>query len=625
MNKSLLIAAAVATVASGASAQRISEKAVTNYVAPAAQNLRALPVGHEVAEMATSAQRKAFAQKAKKAATKVNAFYRRPAGVFYYQMNKDFNGYIMPFLQAHPFMENTFVNMSTSSAPSLTYNWQVQLYDRQAKARQWYTASSKDIQVTYNYEVDSVPMLTAKSGSVSDTYAIKGYKMNTTTGVATNEAQSEVLAMPVNTEAFSSLTSPLLAMSHYAGSSDRRGTSKHGWTYYTGCKAPDGSDNGCWFGRNEYTDSKGNVNPFNLVAAAFEKPEHPYVLNKVYGRVGNVTLKSGANVTLTAKVYKLDEVKQYEDSALVGYNTEECAKLEDNLIASGTCTLNAASLNDESAILEFPLQTEVEGIPMEIAPEIDSPILVVITGYNDAAVNSLTFTITSDKEDEGFGELAYIGRATGTVPTSIYGLNNFFTSGQMKVGMSIMLDVETPFIVYNYNNETGEVNFPAAGGSKSVEIYSYKNSEDWNTTLADGSDIPDWLHISYVDGTGDSEGLVTATVKADAYPAGQKGGRRADVKFGFPGAHLTYIVRQNDQSGLDEVTVSGVQAYAANGNFYVNVKGAENAGELNIYNVAGKLVKTAVLSEGTNILDAQDLAKGVYMLQFGNNTVKVVK
>lgn len=624
MNKSLLIAAAVATVASGASAQRISEKAVTNYVAPAAQNLRALPVGHEVAEMATPAQRKAFAQKAKKAAAQVNAFYRRPAGAFYFQMNKEFNGYIMPFLQTHPFMVNTFTNMSTSNA-DLTYNWQVQLYDRSAKARKWYSAASKDIQVTYNYEVDSVPMLTAKAGAVSDTYTIKGYKMDISTGVATKEAQAEVLSMPVNTEAFGSLEHPLLAMSHYAGSSDRRGTSKYGWSYYTGCNGPDGPKSGYWFGRNEYTDSKGNVNPFNLVAAAFEKPEHPYVLNKVYGRVGQVKLKSGANVTLTAKVYKLDEIKQYGDSSLVGYNTEECAKLEDNLIASGTCTLNAAALSDESAMLEFPLQTEVEGIPMEIAPEINSPILVVITGYNDAAVNSLTFTITSDKEDEGFGELAYIGHATGSVPTNIYGLNNFFTSGAMKVGMSIMLDVETPFIVYNYSNETGEVNFPAAGGSKSVEIYSYKNSEDWNTTLVDGSDVPDWLHISYVDGTGDSEGLVTATVKADAYPAGQKGGRRADVSFGFPGAHLTYIVRQNDQSGVDEVTVSGVQAYAANGNLYVNVKGAENAGELNVYNVAGKLVKTAVLSEGINILDAQDLAKGVYMLQFGNNTVKVVK
>ncbi len=568
--------------------------------------------------MATPAQRKAFAQKAKKAATQVNAFYRRPAGVFYYPINKDGGSYYLPFLQTHPFSENTFVNMSTSDA-DLTYNWQVQLYDRSSKAGKWYSAASKDVKVTYGYELDSVPVLTAKAGAVSNSYTIKGYKMNTTTGVPTAEYHSEILAVPTSTVA--GFESTLLATSHYASLTDRRGTQKSGWIAYY--MTDDMSQ--WWFGRNNYTDSKGNVNPFNLVASAFEKPEHPYVLNKVYGRIGHVQLKSGANVTLTAKVYKLDEIKQYSDSSLVGYNTEECAKLEDNLIATGTCTLNASIIKNESAMLEFPLETEVEGIPMEIAPEIDSPILVVITGYNDAAVNSLSFSVTTDAEDEGFGELAYLGRATGSVPTTIYGLNNFFTTGAMKVGMSIFLDVETPFIVYNYSNETGEVNFPAAGGSKSVEIYSYKNSEDWNTTLADGSDIPDWLHISYVDGTGDSEGLVTATVKADAYPAGQQGGRRADVKFGFPGAHLTYIVRQNDQSGVDEVTVSGVQAYAANGNLYVNVKGAENAGELNVYNVAGKLVKTAVLSEGTNILDAQDLAKGVYMLQFGNNTVKVVK
>lgn len=574
--------------------------------------------------MATPAQRKAFAQKAKKAAAQVNAFYRRPAGVFYCIMDKAGGSFGIPYLQTHPYVENTFVNMSTSNA-DLTYNWQVQLYDSQAKARKWYSAASKDIKVTYGYEADSVPILTAKAGAVSDTYSVYAYKND-------NKYQARMLALPNNMEAFGSqsgLTSNLLAMSHYVASSDRRGAKKYMWTYSTIANEA-GDDLGYWFGHNTWTDSKGNVKPFNLVGAAFEKPEHPYVLNKVYGWAGFVELKSGANVTLTAKVYKLDDLKQYDDSASVGYGTEACAKLEDNLIATGTCTLNAASIiGDKYAMLEFPLETEVDGIPMEIAPEIDSPILVTITGYDDPNIKSLTFFMTSDDEDEGFGELAYIGRASGAVPTTIYGLNNFFGNEKgiisKKGGMSIMLDVETPYIVYNYSNETGEVNFPAAGGSKSVEIFSYKNSEDWNTTLADGSDIPDWLHISYVDGTGDSEGLVTATVKADAYPAGQQGGRRADVKFGFPGAHLTYIVRQNDQSGVDEVTVSGVQAYAANGNLYVNVKGAENAGELNVYNVAGKLVKTAVLSEGTNILDAQDLAKGVYMLQFGNNTVKVVK
>lgn len=615
MNKSLLFSVALLSVAGASAQQRVSEQAkqMVQFTAPV-QDVLNQPVAERVAQMATAEDWKALASsKASKAAANVAASYLRPAGVFWYPMNKAGQGYYFPLWQTAPFVETSFIN-TTAASEEPAYNWAVQLYDRSNRGYAWFSSTAKNISISQiNGEMDSVPELTATIGAVKSQYSIYGYRWSGNT--LQSQYRGHLLASPTTGPdgALSTLSSPLLATSHNASAT---ATSQYSWGSYTGAKDADGGKTGRWFGRNE--------SGINLVGAAFEKPEHPYVLNKVYGRVGLCKVKSGATVTLTAKVYKLDKLEPYIDTTAVVYDTEDIAKLEDNIIASGTATIDASTA--QNSIIEFPLTTEIEGIPMEITPEIDSPILVCITGYNDPNVTDITFYVTDDKTNEGHGEVAFLGYATGSVPSKIIGLHNFFKSGaDMYNGMSILLGVEHPFIVYNYNNETGEVNFPAAGGSKSVEIYSYKNSEDWNTTLVDGSDVPDWLHISYVDGEGDDEGLVTATVKADAYPAGQNGGRRADVKFGFPGAHLTYIVRQNDQSGVDEVTVSGVQAYAANGNLYVNVKGAENAGELSIYNVAGKLVKTAVLSEGTNILDAQDLAKGVYMLQFGNNTVKVVK
>ncbi len=608
MNKSLLFTVALLSVAGASAQQRVSDqvKQVVPFTAPA-HNLLSEPLAVEVAQVATAQDVKDA--NIAKATANVVASYRRPAGCFWHTMTQAGSGYYFPLWVTHPFVETTFVNTTAASADP-TYNWAVQLYDRSSKSYQWYSSSAKDVVISQiRGEMDTVPTLTAKVGDVSDTYSVYGYKW--TSGSITATYPAYILSNSSTYGYFTSLTSPLLVTSHYAGAST---TSSYSWTYYTGAKDVDGTT-GKWFGRNG--------SGYNLLGAGFEKPEHPYVLNKVYAKVSLLKVKSGKTATLTAKVYKLDELKQYDTTA-VKYTTDEIAKLEENLIATGTCTVDENT--SENTVLEFPLSTEIEGIPMEVTPEIDSPILVCITGYNDENISDITFTITSDKTNEGHGEVCYIGAAEGSVPTKIYGLHNFFKSGaDMYNGMSILLDIETPFIVYNYSTETGETTFPAAGGSKSVEIYSQKVSEDWNLTLEDGSDLPDWLEVSLADGEGENEGLVTATFKAAAYPSTQTGGRRADVKLGFPGAHLTYIVRQNDQSGVADVVVEGVQAYIANGNIYVNVKGGEKAGELNVYSVAGQLVKTAQLSQGTNIIPAEDLAKGAYLLQYNGKTVKVVK
>ena len=620
MNKSLLLAAALLSVSGASAQQRVSEQVKQQFtpITEAPQSWFNLPMEHKVAQRATAADYKALA-KTQKAAAQVTASYRRPAGAFYYAMNKTYNGYYMPILQVHPFQEFSFLNTTVASATP-TYNWDVQLYSRTDKAYEWYTSDAENIALTTIYgECDSVPVLTAKVGDVSDSFTINGYKMGGTSSNPTisNTFPARIVSAATNDEVFSSLEYPMLASAHYYASSTRTGSSYYGWTYYTGAKDADGGTSGCWFGKN--------YSGYNLVGAAWEKPEHPYVLNKVYGRVGNVSVKSGATVTLTCKVYKLDQLEAYNDTSCVIYSTEDIAKLEDNLVATGTCTIDASTAESQT-LLEFPLVEDVEGITMETTPEIDYPILVVISGYDDSNVTSLTFTITTDQEDEGFGELAYIGKATNGTPSAIYGLHNFFKGGtEMHNGMSIFLDTETPFCVYNYTSETGETTFPAAGGSKSVEVYSYKKAEDWYITQTDGSDVPDWLEVSTADGEGDSEGIVTVTVKASAYPSDQQGGRRADLSLGFPGAHLTYVVRQNDQTGIADVVAEGVQAYVNAGNFVVNVKGGVDAGELSVYNVAGKLVKTATLSQGTNVVNAQDLAKGVYVLQFNGNTVKVVK
>ena len=69
--------------------------------------------------------------------------------------------------------------------------------------------------------------------------------------------------------------------------------------------------------------------------------------------------------------------------------------------------------------------------------------------------------------------------------------------------------------------------------------------------------------------------------------------------------------------------IEGVQAKVENGDFLVNV--TEGYNKVEIYNVAGQLVKAAALTQGTNLVEGKALPKGVYLLKFGNKTVKVAK
>ena len=115
-------------------------------------------------------------------------------------------------------------------------------------------------------------------------------------------------------------------------------------------------------------------------------------------------------------------------------------------------------------------------------------------------------------------------------------------------------------------------------------------------------------------------GETTLVLTADPLPAGVTG-RSAEVTVSIPGASKTFYVQQGE-AGVEGVEVSANRVSVVNGNFEVE---AASATSVDVYNVAGQKVASAAI-EGTTVVPAQDLAKGMYILKFNDNTaVKVMK
>ena len=318
---------------------------------------------------------------------------------------------------------------------------------------------------------------------------------------------------------------------------------------------------GWWFGKN--------ASKVDGMAMAFEKPENPYLLKKVYLQAYTDMVVT-APVKMTCKIYKLDEIPAYIDDNL----TSAVLPAEPGtLICTGEATVTPTTGEDKNGLIEFTLYGYDEDDPdlvYEYNPTIDYPILVTVEGYNDEGMENLVefsaFCCIDDAVDEGYGELAYLKEGIFEVEldqngdtifdengdpvryfTGEYrwrGLNNRFMArddeewpekrATMKTGLTLFIGTENPFITFNYDIEDGEYQFPQEGGEfekefefsdttvvcDAIEFFSYNASEDWEITWNGSDELPDWLEVELedeVDESGEFSGLVRQ-LSASAFP-----------------------------------------------------------------------------------------------------------
>ncbi len=606
MKKFLLLGAAALMVVS-ASAQLKRSATTTINKAPKVERLNLNYVKKE-GKVANGAI--APALRAPKKAGYIEPFYYRPAGAYYSPMIavKGAGGYSygQDFVFFKPYADYSFKTFVDGADENTNYTWDV----FHGYKGEYDVVDGKDISIEYTLSTQDMPKFYAVDGDFDDEnakwydYQMTDYTMEGTQDAPVVKSQTavEAWAIPEPSVVTDEEGVDFLLSSKSTFGGGRYANLRYTWTAFYGATSYDGkSDHGWWFGKNgDHIDGMAQV---------FEKPEHPYVLKKVYMMMGD-DLMCDAPVKLTCKVYRLNEVPAYNDSVSVGLPI-----VPGELIVTGEGEVNPQTGADKNGFVEFTLFGVDEDDPeltYEYSPTVDYPIMVVVEGYNDPEAEALvdfTAYISADDEiDEGFGETAYVkfpryiveldengdtvkdedGKPVYDFTGEYYwrGLNNFFSSGSMKTALSIFIVADQPFVIFNYSIEDGEHTFPAEGGplQKVVEVegeqylvegisfWSWVASADgdWTLTCNGSDELPDWLNIELTDVEQEEEIMgyeVQANVTAEPLPEGLAY-REAVVRFEIPGDYIEYKFMQGekpdpiigDVNGDGEVNIADVNA-----------------------------------------------------------------
>ena len=495
-------------------------------------------------------------------------YYKRPAGAYpaLFAMDPEsFDLYYYPYttFQVTLFAPYTFKGVANGSFIGDPYfKWNAEYYNKSiGDYDMLYVNGVQDLTMTYDYAA----FPEAPTIQVIDD--LDTYTYQCTSNIYNNGDRAAIMVPWPIWEEVSEGESTLLKSSFDFASNRRTDDGYYLLTYYSGMTPFGNNHDGFWFGKN------AGLNAVHVdgIAQAFEKPEHPYLLKEVVLYASQ--LKVTANVDMQCKVYRISGVPDYNDSGYV-FMPEEPGEL----IALGTAHLTP-NMSGE-CLLPFTLYNyDEDGIMSDVTPTIDDAILVVIDGYNDPDMSALAqFTAAISYEmtiDDGMGERAYlkVGKddANGNFDGHYQwqGLNNFFTSGIMKTGLTIFITTDHPFLTSNYYSDDYEYTFPAAGGvmektltdengenvtMRSIEIASWLPTDEFSITC-DGGELPSWLNISAFDGTtnGEFNHLVNVLVTANEMEVGTDY-REAVVRFAIPGNYIDYKFKQVRQSGEDPDT-----------------------------------------------------------------------
>lgn len=495
-------------------------------------------------------------------------YYKRPAGAYpaLFAMNPEsFELCYYPYttFQVTLFAPYTFKGVANGSFIGDPYfKWNAEYYNKSiGDYDMLYVNGVQDLTMTYDYAA----FPEAPTMQVLDD--LDTYTYQWTSNIYNNGARAAIMVPWPIWEDVSEGESTLLKSSFDFASNRRTDDGYYLLTYYSGMTPFGNNHDGFWFGKN------AGLNAVHVdgIAQAFEKPEHPYLLKEVVLYASQ--LKVTANVDMQCKVYRISGVPDYNDSGYV-FLPEEPGEL----IALGTAHLTP-NMSGE-CLLPFTLYNyDEDGIMTDVTPTIDDAILVVIDGYNDPDMSALAqFTAAISYEmtiDDGMGERAYlkVGKddANGNFDGHYQwqGLNNFFTSGIMKTGLTIFITTDHPFLTSNYYSDDYEYTFPAAGGvmektltdengenvtMRSIEIASWLPSDEFSITC-DGGELPSWLNISAFDSTTDGEfnHLVNVLVTANEMEAGIDY-REAVVRFAIPGDYMDYKFKQVREGGEEPDT-----------------------------------------------------------------------
>lgn len=348
------------------------------------------------------------------------------------------------------------------------------------------------------------------------------------------------------------------------------------------------------------SDCLAGADGFGIV---FDEPAVPYYVETARMLIKNVSLKNGAELTLN--VYKINDDGTLGDKIAVG----KAGKDDVKVVGSDICAVT----------FNFFEEDELGGLSkVSFYPE--TALFYEFTGFKDnsnISFDSMCFNWPY-VDDEG------------TIPTSYPAEVGYFLSGGKMIPFSALFEdtysapvLFVDALMGSLSLDKSSNHFADNGGSLDVAVetnltifkdYAGKPVQYY----AVENDIPDWLEVSV---SYDATKGTVFNFKADPLPEGVSG-RRADVSFTTViGGREVFVATQGDAS-VAGVEATNSKVSVVDGNFVVE---SDNATSVAVYNLAGQKVAEAAFA-GKATVPAADLAKGVYVVKFNDNTVvKVAK
>lgn len=339
------------------------------------------------------------------------------------------------------------------------------------------------------------------------------------------------------------------------------------------------------------------------VATVYQKPSAPYYLESVNVR-GYFASFSGQKAEV--RVYAVDDEGQIGDVIGYGY-------------------LNASDVATSStnySYITIPI-VQIDGeLESEYPITVDSAVLVKVSfDSTDNMYICSFFTPGELGDDEYTGSYisvsyTYNGKKyAGLVDPGLLGYNDSEGNAIHIAGVDISLNMGYTYTIDATGDDT--VLFDENGGTKTRTVSSMLGG---GYMLVEGEGEGDWWTYNMGDfdtATGETEIEFITSPLTDTSVS-----HYAPVTVSTPGSSVVYYVRQISKASVDNLAAGKTQVSVVNGDFAV---ASDDATAVTIYNLAGQKVAEAEF-QGAATVSGADLAKGVYVVKFNNNTVvKVAK
>lgn len=511
-------------------------------------------------------------------AEELSAYYMLPQGSFYWSPDLQQGIYMSHFSYGPAYGDMTFKNYSTGSK---SQTWTYEVIEGEDMVEK--TSTEKDLTLNYPFSLNSYPKLAASDGVNTSNYQYSDGKGFYITG-----GNPSMIIQQVGSSW--GMTGSEIIM----GSLSDPG-------YTSGLGVMDNNKSSWWgeFANKELQmQTNGKVAGFGVMLL---KPDVPYALSQVFLNLSELVGDKNAEISLTIYKVKEEGGKMY---------------VTDEVVAKSTTTVGDAMSNyiADAYMLGFSFKQKEGELEKDITLTVDSSLFLQVEvpdGVTIAPIVDLSEEVMADYfnsytvfEDGMMMPWHYVA-FTDQTQTKQYSV----------ISWNMAFDVTYTWM-FSADNDY-EFDAPVEGGSKTFNINSLYIPDSWE--VSDSNDaLYNW--VDYTPFYDETTGEMTVTFDVAELPAETKG-RYTYVTISNPGSSARFTIVQGE-AGVEGVETSAVVVSVVDGNFVV--KGS-NASMVDVYNLAGQKVASAAV-DGETVVNAENLAKGMYILKFNDNTaIKVVK